>query len=101
MVGVNCVGEGMGIPSDTVFQGDWAKCRGETESPGKLWLYPLCVFKCFSYLSHASMSVSQLDHHREVRGCELKDTRGNHLLAISEHCHREALGYQFCKRFYS
>lgn len=29
----------------------------------------------FSYLSHPSMGVSQLHHHREVRGCELKETR--------------------------
>lgn len=29
----------------------------------------------FSYLSHTGVGMSQLDHHREVRGCELKDKR--------------------------
>lgn len=56
-------------------------CGGITDSLEKLWLYPLCEFKYFSYLSHASMGMPQLDHHGEVRGCQLKDTRGNHLIS--------------------
>ena len=36
---------------------------------------------CFSYLSHSSVGMSQLNHHGEVRGCELKETRENHSLA--------------------
>lgn len=36
---------------------------------------------CFSYLSHSGVGMSQLNHHGEVRGCELKETRENHLLA--------------------
>lgn len=36
---------------------------------------------CFSYLSHSSVGMSQLNHHGEVRGCELQETRENHLLA--------------------
>lgn len=35
-----------------------------------------CEYECenksgFSYLSHSGVGVSQLDHHREVWGCEL------------------------------
>ena len=36
---------------------------------------------CFSYLSHSSVGMSQLNHHGEVRGCELQETRENHSLA--------------------
>lgn len=36
---------------------------------------------CFSYLSHSGMGMSQLDHHREARRCELKEIRGIHSLS--------------------
>ena len=35
----------------------------------------------FSYLSHSGVGMSQLNHHGEVRGFELKETRENHSLA--------------------
>lgn len=47
--------------------------------------------RCFSYLSHSSVGMSQLDHHREVRGCELKKTRGNASL-LSQRISAKALG---------
>lgn len=30
------------------------------------------------------MGMSQLDHHREVRGCELEETRGKSFVSILE-----------------
>lgn len=65
---------------------------GRTErGTGRLYEHEHECESCFSYLSHSGVGMSQLDHHREVRGCELEETRGNHSLA-SQSISTKALG---------
>lgn len=45
----------------------------------------------FAYLSHSGVGMSQLDHHREARRCELKEMRGSHSLS-SQSVSTKALG---------
>lgn len=46
-------------------------------------LFPELSVFFFTYLSHSSMSMSQLDHYREIWSCELKDKRKTSSLVIS------------------
>lgn len=65
---------------------------GQTErGTGRLYEYEHECESCFSYLSHSGVGMSQLDHHGEVRGCELEETRGNHSLP-SQSISTKALG---------
>lgn len=41
---------------------------------GPAWVTPALQGGRLSYLSHARVGVSQLDHHGEVRGGDLEDT---------------------------
>lgn len=85
----------------TLSSGDCASAEGQRIIWGDVAILTVCKALLIPYLSHASMGMSQLDHHGEVRGCELKDTRGNHSLLLSEHCHGEALGCLFCRKVHS